>query len=519
MTVLVVGAGPAGLALAAGLAGHGVRCRVVDRRPSAPAGTGCPNVWPRTQRALHLLGVDVEELRRSARSFTHKVWQPHDDPITIDIREDTDDGPWRVPFTVDQEILVAALLRRLAEHGVEVEWGRDVEALRPGGGGVRVRWRHGGVAGSAPVDWVVGADGAESTVRAAAGVGWEVTPFDQVDWVQRDVVVRAPRPLDPHTEYIFHAPRTHLGLVPLPGGRHRLFLAAPADGGGAPERLADPDRLAALLRDVSGAAYEVRAAGPAWSVRPRAALAETFRRGRCLLLGEAARVFPLPVQAMNTGVQDAANLAWKLAAVASGRADEGLLDTYTAERREVAAGLLARTGWLLTSSLEPEAVELFRAGYARRGGRPLVRTEPEVVLPPGRLVGGPGPAGAELAGRPLPDVPVVDHAGAEVSLAATVAGPWWTVLVLADTPVPPELYRRLRCRPVAPAVRVRVVGPCGVATGPEDLRDRSGRARRRLGTGLLVVRPDGYLAQHFTSDGGAAVGAFLTRALGGSDGR
>lgn len=509
MDVLVVGAGPTGLALAAGLAGQGVRCRVVDSAPRPPAGTRCPNLWPRTQQVLDAFGVDMVALRRRSTPFTTKVWQPFDDPITVDIREDS--GPWAIPRTAPQDVVATLLTQRLRECGGHVDWGTRLTAVHQDAHGVTVTLEHtGGTTEQLRTPWLVAADGADSTVRGLLGIGWEANAFPEVGWVQCDVAVDCAETLDPHTEYIFHAPQIHLGIVPLPGGTHRLFLSVPR--GTDSTDLTDPAAISALLRGIAGADISVTALDAPWVVTPQAGLAATFRHRRCLLAGEAARTFPLPVQAMNTGIQDAANLAWKLAAVIRDGTDARLLDSYGGERRAVAEALIARTTWLLTSSLDPDAIAMFRAGYAQRGGRPLVRTEPDVEYPRSSWVEQVGPAAA-AAGVPLPETPVRMNSRRTAPLTRLIAGPMWTLLVGADGPLEPELDKQLRLVAERHPVVVRVIHDGSAPARTVDLRDDSGQLRRLHAGRLCLVRPDGYVGFNGPLDDVPALDAYLSRVL------
>ena len=322
MTVLVVGAGPTGLALACGLLEGGAQVRIVDAAPGPAATSRALGLQPRGVEVLDRLGAlgDLPERGVEVRSVL----------IHVDRREiarlrvgGVTKLVTRPGVMMSQAEVEGQLRGRLAELGGAVEWGHEVTALDHDG-------------------WIVGCDGAHSRVRKLAGI-----PFPGVPLIERFLLadVRADLPLDRTAVSTWVDGDRMFALFPLPGAdRWRILAPEPqsAADGEASDRAAV---LLGLLTEHTGfPAGLVTEVGWTSAFRIHRRLAGTYRAGRVLLAGDAAHVHsPFGGQGMNTGLGDAENLAWKLALVATGRADDRLLDTYEAERRPIATEVLGST--------------------------------------------------------------------------------------------------------------------------------------------------------------------------------
>ncbi len=340
--VLVVGAGPAGLAMACGLLQHGVSVRVVDGA-AGPATTSRANI-------LHARGVEVlnrlgalGDLRDRSVSAIKLTFHLGGRPVAT-VRFGEVEGAQLSALLVSQAEIEAALRRRLAELDGSVEWDAALVDATQDGGGVTASL---GTGQTVRAGWLIGCDGARSTARDLAGIGFPGAPVaDQ--WLLADV----------HADW--DVDRT--GSL---GWYHRdgLFFAMPMRDAAGPEnvwrlmcdvslseddRLDDReilDRFRRLLPERTGLT-DVRLLDIVWTsvFRIHRRLAERYRSGRILLAGDAAHIHsPFGGQGMNTGIGDAENLAWKLALVVRGRADDPLLDTYQAERRPLAEDVLRNT--------------------------------------------------------------------------------------------------------------------------------------------------------------------------------
>jgi 2-polyprenyl-6-methoxyphenol hydroxylase-like FAD-dependent oxidoreductase len=236
--------------------------------------------------------------------------------------------------------------RLLTEHvarlGIRVEHSTEVAGVRPGPDRVEVVLRRpDGTTESVLAPYVVGCDGAKSTVRSELGMAFEGHPYPQ-DWLLADVALDWDRTPD-EMHAIFNPSGRPAVCLPMAGNRWRVFLPFAGDRDNE-RRAPDLDEIAGLL--AQRVPDRVRISAPTWlsTFRIQRRSASAYRKGRVFLAGDAVHVHsPAGGQGMNTGLLDAQNLAWKLAAVATGRAAAGLLDTYEPERAPVARDVLGLT--------------------------------------------------------------------------------------------------------------------------------------------------------------------------------
>ena len=335
--VLVVGAGPAGLATACGLLMQGVRVRVVDKA-SAPATTSRANfLHARGSEVLDRLGALDDLPARSVRAMNITTYLG-DKPVMRIRFGDPGMRTAAPPMVISQAAVEAALRDRLTELGGEIEWGTPLVDLRQDDSGVSVAV---GSEDEVRVGWVIGCDGAASTTRHVAGID-----FPGVKLSERFLLadVRLDWDLDRSGTTGWIHPDGMIGAMPMPDGLWRIIAYDPGQPSDKPTEQEILARLETIIPERTGRDVHIDEA--AWlsmfSVHRR--LAETYRRGRVLLVGDAAHTHaPFGGQGMLTGLGDAENLAWKLALVVSGRADDALLDTYQRERRPLATEVLRGT--------------------------------------------------------------------------------------------------------------------------------------------------------------------------------
>lgn len=361
--VLVVGAGPTGLTLAASLVQRGVAVGVVDRQPE---GTNTSRAAVVNARSLEVLErLEVAELLvcsgiRAPR-FTIR------DSATTLIDVDFAGLPTVYPFSlmVPQSTTEAILSRRLTELGGRVLRPRTLATVRPDSHGVTAEFTDGD---TVTARYIVGADGIHSTVRSGAGIEFRGGRYDE-SFTLADVRLRGDAPVD---EVILFWARSGLTVVaPLPGGVHRIVAPVPQ----APER-PSAEFVQELLDTRGSGAGKMRVDGVVWGSRFRVQhrVATTFRAGRVLLAGDAAHVHsPAGGQGMNLGIQDAMALGDALTAVLGG-APESLLDDYSRVRRPIAAEVVTMTDRLTRLATLPAGLRPLRNNGIRVAGRlPAVR--------------------------------------------------------------------------------------------------------------------------------------------------
>jgi len=327
--VLVVGAGPTGLTLAASLLARGVRTVVIDRQAEGANTSRAAVVHARTLEVLEPLGVSERLVARGipARRFTIRDRDRVLMPIGFE------NLPTQYPYTlmVSQAVTESVLLQRLMELGGQVLRPRTLAALAqdPSGAtatlddGSRLRAR-----------FVVGADGMHSAVRESAGIAFNGGSYGE-SFVLADVRLSGGVPSD--EVILYFSPAGMVVVAPLPGGVHRIV--ATVDD--APEQ-ADAAYVQALL-DARGPQRErARVQEVVWGSRFRVhhRVAECYRAGRILLAGDAAHVHsPAGGQGMNAGILDAISLAKALEQALAGSTTS--LDAYAAQRRPVAHQIVA----------------------------------------------------------------------------------------------------------------------------------------------------------------------------------
>ncbi|MEU6441442.1 FAD-dependent monooxygenase [Streptomyces sp. NPDC047046] len=333
--VVIAGAGPTGLMLAAELRLHGVEVLVLDRDPA-------PYAWSRAQ-GLHVRSIEIMEQRGLLAKFLArgKVFRTGGFFAALGDRwpqglDSAHSYVLGIPQTVTEELLTA----HAEGLGARIVRGAEVTGFAQDAEGVSVRLADGS---ERRAGWLVGCDGGRSTVRSLLGVGFPGEP------TRNETLLAEAEVTEPAEEVMAVVARVRetqkrFGLAPLgDGGYWRVIV--PARGVAGPDA-GEPtlDELRASLRAVAGTDFGVRAPRRLTRFGDATRLAERYRVGRVLLAGDAAHIHP-PTggQGLNLGIQDAFNLGWKLAAEITGRAPRGLLDTYESERRPVAAEVLDNT--------------------------------------------------------------------------------------------------------------------------------------------------------------------------------
>ncbi|MEU3949673.1 FAD-dependent monooxygenase [Streptomyces sp. NPDC029526] len=480
LDVLVVGAGPTGLALAAQLSALGAGFRIVDRSLDRVRESRALVIQPRTLEALSGLGV-TEDLVALGNPAVRLHLHAPGRVVALDLFDTgLDDTAHPFLLFLSQAETERVLSRRLTERDVIVERGTELLGLERTGPYVTCALRdRDGTRESVTARYVVGCDGAHSTVRSRAGIPFEGHAYPQT-FLLADLDVDG---LEPDTVHTYMAQEGMVFFFPLGSPADWRMLAV------RPPDRPDTDVDLPLLQHVADRATGERLAlrDPVWATafRIHNRGAARYRSGACFLAGDAAHIHsPAGGQGMNTGIQDALNLGWKLALVCRGAAPESLLDTYEEERAPVGRSVRRLTDRAFGAATSGNP--LVRAARTRLAPRlaPLVlrprpvraslfRTVAELDIHYRRsslsATGPRPPRGGPRAGDRLPDLP---H-----GLQSRTAAAGWHLLLCG----PPHLWPDARLAPVTDE-----------RAAPLFVHRLGGHGPWR-GTAHALVRPDGHL--------------------------
>jgi 2-polyprenyl-6-methoxyphenol hydroxylase-like FAD-dependent oxidoreductase len=468
--ILICGAGGAGLVLAIELARRGRDFRLVEMMEEPFRGSRGKGIQPRTQELFEDLGIldrlvgvvgaplQMREYHADGSCTEAALGAPQEpDPAE----------PYRTTMMSAQFLTEAALRERLAELGHRPEFGRALKGFEQDAEGVTARIAGPDGEETVRARYLVGSDGGRSFVRKALNIGFPGQDLG-VRFFCADVVLEG---LDRDFVHQFKlsTPEQWLAAFPLKGSDlFQLQGSVPTEG----DVDLSAEALEAIVAKRTGwTDIRIRSVSWASAYGMSARLADLYQVGRVLLAGDAGHTHPpAGAQGLNTSVQDAYNLGWKLVAVLNG-APQALLATYEEERRAIAAGMLGLATKLLGEQIQ--------TGVTRRGrevlqldlsysGSSLALERPE------RNAG-------VRAGDRAPDAPVRGAAGQPTRLFTLFRGPHWTLLGYETD--------RGSITPRA-GLRIHFIGPNG------DFIDDGGHAREAYGLtpgDWVLVRPDGYV--------------------------
>jgi 2-polyprenyl-6-methoxyphenol hydroxylase-like FAD-dependent oxidoreductase len=339
---LIVGAGPTGLMLANQLGRRGVRATIIDRHSGPALQSRAMAVQARTLEIYSKLGIAERALELGRIGHGANMWTRGRLRARVPLEEmGRGMSPFPYVLMLGQDDNERIMGDRLRQWNIAVQWDTELVALdqEPSHVTATVKGPDGATR-TITAAYVAGCDGARSAVREMNGIGFPGAPYEHVFFVADTEATGSMVP-DELNVYLWHG-GFHL-YFPMRGtDRWRVIGILPQPLRGKSDLSFDD--LIPSLRDASGAKLSFKSCHWFSTYRIHHRCTERFRDGRCFLLGDAAHVHsPMGGQGMNTGLQDAYNLAWKLALVISQRADASLLDTYEAERMPVAHRLLATT--------------------------------------------------------------------------------------------------------------------------------------------------------------------------------
>ena len=508
LDAMVVGAGPAGLSMGAALASQGLRIRVIDSGTGPVKESRALGIQARTLEIFEMQGIADEFIRLGHRLHGIKFYGEKGTPkghLTFDLL------PSRYPFVLalPQSETERILAGHLESLGVTIERETSLRSFEQSNRDVCAHLAlASGAEQEAYCHWLIGCDGAHSTVREALELEFAGKTFD-LRFLLADV--HAESSLSDYEAHIFARGEGILALFPLGKGRHRLVADNPPEQFQS-EKSPTLEEWQEVVNE--RASVPVLLTDPDWTsfFRVNSRMVKNLRKGRVFVLGDAAHVHsPALAQGMNTGIQDAWNLAWKLALVQKGFVKPDFLDSFEAERMQVERRVLGITDFTQTVLTTPhrlnralrdvllplvglrvvqkktsETISEIAIGYRKS---PIVENH--------RLSAGPH------AGDRAPDAMVLDSAEGHETSLVSLFGKDHVLLMLTGQ----ELQSQNIFQQIALFIWHRYDGIVRsylalnkqvepVRVEANVLVDSNGELAQRYGNSpaLYLVRPDGYVA-------------------------
>jgi 2-polyprenyl-6-methoxyphenol hydroxylase-like FAD-dependent oxidoreductase len=476
--ILITGAGPVGMTMACELARYGVPVRIIDKSANRTDKSKALVIWSRTLELLDRSGGSSPFVNAGFKAEAVNIIAG--DKVIGRVSMESAQSPYPYGLMLPQSETERLLEERLASLGVSVERQVELISFKSNVDGVEAVLRHSdGREEAVSTDWLLGCDGAHSVVRHGVGAPFTGETLNS-DWMLADVHMTGYPFPDSEVSVYWHRDGAFV-IFPISPGRYRIVADLPPVGGEHPPT-PTLEEVQTIIdrRGPSG----LKALDPIWlaGFRINGRKVSHYRWGRVFLLGDAAHVHsPAGGQGMNTGMQDAFNLAWKLALVFHSSCDEHLLDSYSPERSAVGDVVLKSVAMLTTvGTMKNPVAQTLRNlfGHIMLGLSPVqhafaeTMTEVTIGYPKSPLNGpclaGEGPKPGHRVGPLSGQVPV--GAGSAPRFALFAANTTATADLL-------ERFPRLLDREVRP-----------------PLRDG----------GIWLVRPDGYLACSSSDTGAVA---------------
>jgi 2-polyprenyl-6-methoxyphenol hydroxylase-like FAD-dependent oxidoreductase len=481
--VLVIGAGPVGLTLAIELTRFGIPVQIIDKAAQRTDKSKALVLWSRTLELLDRQPGGSAAFREAGFKVGAVSFFSNDKLIGRASMEAVA-SPYPYGLMIPQTDTERVLEERLESLGVKVQRQTEVVSLALRGDGADAVLRTAdGREEKASADWVVGCDGAHSLVRHTVGAPFAGKTMDS-DWILADVHMRGYPAPDTEATVYWHQDGAFV-IFPISPGRYRLLADMPPSGETQPPT-PTLEQVQTLMNRRGPAG--MTAFDPIWlaGFRINGRKVSSYRWGRAFLCGDAAHVHsPAGGQGMNTGMQDAFNLAWKLAMVVKGRGTESLLDSFSPERSYVGDQVLKN------------ADRLTAIGTTKN---PVVRTVRDVV---GHLMLGLAPVQHNIADT-MTEVSVgYPESPLNAGSASGLSGPSPGQRVLTDRPFGADAEPRFALMAAGEAANSLIARHAGVLeTSFRSPPDREG---------IWLVRPDGYVAAVARNSDLATIENSLTR--------
>ena len=504
-TLLIVGAGPVGLTMACELTRHGVPCRIIEKRAERSQTSKALGVFPRTLELFETIGIAEQAIAAGQVLYGLRLREGEKEMAHLEFSSIA--SPYPFLLSLPQAETERLLTESLSALGVEVERNLELIGLTQTDSSVLAKVRHAdGREEEIASPWVVGCDGAHSTTRHALGMEFEGAPYDE-SFVLADARVESA--LSPHEAHLFFSNDGLFAVFPFRGERARLIANIPPETRtqSLPELTAEEIQQYADRRGPGG----LRISDIDWTSRFHISHRKVadFRKLRVFLAGDAAHIHsPAGGQGMNTGIQDAFNLGWKLALVVKGRAPASLLRSYSLEREPIAKGVLSLTDRItrMATVTNPVAKTMRNFVLTTFSGMDFVAeniaermAELSVNYRNSPIVNNDG-GGALRAGDRAPDAELRDADGQARRLFELFHDTRHTLLVFSGNGARHSLGEAVSVSTLgaqAEDVALHRISRGRRATESDALRDIAGTAHSiydLLSGGVVLVRPDGYIA-------------------------
>ncbi|WP_257351530.1 FAD-dependent monooxygenase [Pseudalkalibacillus decolorationis] len=389
--VLIVGAGPTGLTLANELARHGIKFKIIDASSTTSKTTKALGVMSRTLELFEKTGITDELVTKGLPTPTFNVVQQDRQLIKLDFDKHCE-SPFPMVLMVPQNITEEVLYENLKNQGYDVEWETSLLDFKEIEEGCQATVRKDRDKDETiTAKYIVGCDGAHSAVRHQLGFEFEGTTIDQT-FALADIKLDWKLPYN--QSYAFVNKGQFIAFFPMKDGRHRILMTSKED---SKQQEVTMEEIQSVINKVGPSPATI--SDPSWTSRfhVNQRKVKEARKGRIFLAGDAAHIHsPVGAQGMNTGIQDAFNLSWKLALVVQNHSPEDLLNSYAEERVPVWSELLAGTERVTRMLLNEN--QLFN--HFRKRVAPIITSKKPVRQ---RLIGSLSEIGIHYRHSPLID--------------------------------------------------------------------------------------------------------------------
>ncbi len=500
LAVLIVGAGPTGLMAACQLARQGISFRIIDKKSGPTRESRALGIQARTLEIFAQMGIVEKFLAEGTPTRAVNFWIGNNKRRIPLGNAGTGLTEYPYLFILEQSKTERLLIEDLAKYTIQVEWETELFSLMQEENQVNVVVQKQGKKESLSVKYLIGADGAHSVVRHSLEIPFVGAAYRQSFYLL-DCVVKGLTAKD--ELYLSMSKNSFVGLFPLQAGRSRVIGTLPNDDGQKKEL--DIKQTIALLKQQLP--FDVTITDPDWIsyYHTHHRCVSHFQVGRCFLAGDSAHIHsPAGAQGMNTGLQDAYNLAWKLAYVLQHKAPDTLLETYNNERLAFAKKLVHTTDRMFSFVVDEQPLQVFlrlqlmprmlslllKTGYVKKFVFPMISqigiTYREqlsyYVTSQGRFT-----PDAPRPGDRLPYIPFLSSAGKKQNLQVSVDGTKTNIFVFTRQ-TQSEFAKRIKT--VVKEYPFISVQHILYTTRTKKLYEAYGIEKE----GFYLVRPDMYIA-------------------------